>query len=287
MDPRLPLELEHKIFELAALSEPGTIQPLLRVARHIRFWIEPILYRTLWVDGYAHADRTYAVFAARESKPAGFLTDAIRHVFVDETSHFSRDEARTLLRLCEGIVNIVINGRFAEPGLLPILADMSNLGRLSVKLIDLFAGTSSIDFSHALFASLTHLHLWDTIVVEDAPIYARAAALPALTHLCLNTAVPWDLFDVFLTDCKPLQLLVNLWPSYRHDRAREIAKHVRDARFVVASMAFTLYRLDWAGGVDTDGGRDFWVVAEEFVAQKRRGEASGAFIAIPPPDFVI
>ncbi|KAJ7131272.1 hypothetical protein C8R44DRAFT_871785 [Mycena epipterygia] len=40
----LRLELERKIFELAALSRPKAIPTLMRVAWRVKLWVEPLLY---------------------------------------------------------------------------------------------------------------------------------------------------------------------------------------------------------------------------------------------------
>jgi hypothetical protein len=43
MDPRLPPELEHQIFEIAAHEFPEMIPIFLLVARRIQFWYLPQL----------------------------------------------------------------------------------------------------------------------------------------------------------------------------------------------------------------------------------------------------
>jgi hypothetical protein len=240
--------------------------------------IEPLLYRVLWVDGYAHADKTYAAFAAIHTKPEGFFNDAVRHMYLEETSHFSRKEALTLLQLCGNLVSFAVDGRFAEPRLLPILADMQ-LRRLSVDLSHLFGGSHAIDFSNSLFTCLTHLHISDVLFIDNIPKYSHLAVLPALTHLCLYAEVPWELFRELLTGCKLLELLLNLWPSYGTNTGRTQAEHTpfTDPRFVVASMAIVAYRVDWGAGVE--GRSDLWAAAETFVSQKRRGDIPGRYIS--------
>ncbi|KAJ7839783.1 hypothetical protein B0H13DRAFT_1911031 [Mycena leptocephala] len=68
MDPRLPPELEHQIFEIAAHEFPEMIPIFLRVARHIQFWIEPLLYQVILAAGI-NAASTNAVLAAMDSRP--------------------------------------------------------------------------------------------------------------------------------------------------------------------------------------------------------------------------
>ncbi|KAJ6571098.1 hypothetical protein B0H19DRAFT_1064214 [Mycena capillaripes] len=267
IDPRLPPGLERNIFELAGIGDLGMIQISLRVARRVRIWMEVFLHRVMFVDRYSHSKKTYALLGALHFKPAAFLSDAVRHLYLDLTSILSPAETRTLLRLCENITSLAVIGRCAEPGLLPILATM-HLRRLSIKLGGLFASPPAIDFTHPLFTSITHLYLMDRFI----PTHSQVTALPSLTHLCLNETVSWKVFRDLLLECKTLELLVNLWPSYLRAHAQQstIKLPFADPRFVVASMDFASYRWDWEAGAER--GADFWAAAEDFVTQKRRGE---------------
>ncbi|KAJ6480025.1 hypothetical protein C8R47DRAFT_604720 [Mycena vitilis] len=281
--PRLPPELERAIFEVAALAEPAMIQTFLRLARRVRIWIEPLLYRVIWVDSHPHADRTYAAFDSLDSKPAGFLKNAVRHMYMDETSHFSRAEARTLLRLCENLTDLTVLGRFAEPGLLPILATIQ-LQRLTVDLTDLFGGRDAIDFDHPLFTSITHLHIWDQCAAHEAEIYSQVVVLPALTHLCVNENKSPALFRAILNKPQPLKVVVDLWPSYREREATVMTKVISltDPRFVVASVAFTGHRAYWAAGAEGGRDLDIWTEAENRVAQRHTGQGFTALMLLPP-----
>ncbi|KAJ7629215.1 hypothetical protein DFH06DRAFT_1480526 [Mycena polygramma] len=281
--PRLPPELERAIFEVAALTEPAMIQTFLRLARRFRIWTEPLLYRVIWVDSHPHADKTYAAFDSLDAKPAGFFKNAVRHMYMDETSHFSRTEARTLLGLCENLTDLTVLGRFAEPGLLPILATIQ-LQRLTVDLADLFGGRDAIDFGHPLFTSITHLHIWDQCVAHEAEIYSRVVVLPALTHLCVNENKSLSLFRAILNESKLLQMVMDLWPSYREREAAMMAEvtSLKDPRFVVATMAFTGHRAYWAAGAEGGRDLDIWTESEDWASRRRAGEVFTAFMPLPP-----
>ncbi|KAK7062466.1 hypothetical protein R3P38DRAFT_3167467 [Favolaschia claudopus] len=54
-DPVFPVELEREIFEHTALMFPHSIPSLLRVARHVYIWIEPLLYRVIRVGEHPGA----------------------------------------------------------------------------------------------------------------------------------------------------------------------------------------------------------------------------------------
>jgi hypothetical protein len=97
--------------------------------------------------------------------------------------------------------------------------------------------------------------------------------MPALTHLCLNNNVPWDVIQTVLVECKKLDILANIWDSDFSDRARERAQDVcvDDVRFVVG--LYTDYLADWEAGAR--GRPNVWTKADDFVARKRRGEIEG------------
>jgi hypothetical protein len=206
------------------------------------------------------------------SKPADFFKAAVRHLFLDGSSEFSEEEAEILLRLCQNLVTFAATGVFSRPRQLPILAGM-HVRRLSGCLNKLFGSRDAVDFGHPLFLSITHLDVF--VDLADAAMYTRLAAIPALTHLCLNGVIAWDIFHGLLADCSTLKLLVNVWNHQSASPAEKFADATPfvDARFVVAT--FMDYWADWEAGAE--GRKDFWVAAEEFVARKRRGEIPGTF----------
>ncbi|KAJ7741701.1 hypothetical protein B0H16DRAFT_1564897 [Mycena metata] len=48
--PVLPPELERIIFEMAALLRPTNIPNLMRTAWRVKNWVEPLLYRTVFIQ---------------------------------------------------------------------------------------------------------------------------------------------------------------------------------------------------------------------------------------------
>ncbi|KAJ7679467.1 hypothetical protein DFH06DRAFT_1465537 [Mycena polygramma] len=252
--PRLPPELERQIFEFAALAHRKMIPTFLRVARRIQIWIEPLLYRVLWIDTHRDARATKtepeAVRAAMESKPAVFFSDSVRHLFLDNTADFSILEAKKLLQLCTNLVSFAVVGKLSQPSLLPILADM-RVERLSASLNDLFGSPHAVDLRHPLFLSPTHLDTFANFAGKH--LYIQLAALPALTHLCLNERIDWDIIRGILSECASLMFLVNLWPHYLDSRARTFAAEtpLKDTRFVVRIS--TSYWADWKAGAEGHG----------------------------------
>ncbi|KAJ6508997.1 hypothetical protein C8R45DRAFT_461994 [Mycena sanguinolenta] len=260
-----PIDLEREIFELAAILHPSVITTLLRVSRRVFVWIEPFLYRVICSSSHS------AILHLRTSKPPAFFHIAVRHLFLDgvSTHDWSVEDANDVLRLCTGVVNFAAIGRFSHPALLPLLANMQ-LQRISVCLEVLFGGYDSIDLGHSAFLSITHIDIFDTIVSGEMKICAHLPALPALTHLCLNNDVPWDVLRNLLRDCLRLELLVVLWHrSYGEDWLQD--SPIRDMRFV--TTVFGDYWQEWEQGAR--GLSDFWTMADDFVAQKRCGAIPG------------
>ncbi|KAJ7681644.1 hypothetical protein B0H17DRAFT_1205628 [Mycena rosella] len=276
-EPAFPVELEREIFETTALMHSSTIPTLLRVARRILLWIEPLLYRVICTS--TDGDIARALLKATKSKPPKFFHDAVRHIFLGYTSDWSVEEAVELLELCTGIVDCVALGALANPVMLPILANM-RLERLSVSLQELFGPTTSIDPTHPLFKSITHLDLLQDII--DGASTCAIPALPALTHLCLADEVSWDVVGSLLEECPRLEILVNLWDyegaPLAHAHAGEMP--FRDLRFVMG--LYKNWINAWVAGAK--GLPDFWSRADDFVACKRRGAIAADCYWLEQPD---
>lgn len=200
------------------------------------------------------------------SKPASFFQDAVRHIHIDVHSDWSPD----ILRVCTRTQNLA--SILVDPTLLPILLQM-DLRRLALSLKNLFSGWKHVDMTHPGFARLTHLDVFDDDIEEDLQIVPHVAALPALTHLCLNNGIPRDIMRAVLLACPRLQVLVSCWHYAKASAGRDLAHNppLADPRFVVG--IYRRYDLDWESGAK--GGPDFWSLADDFVARKRDGEVPG------------
>ncbi|KAJ7447466.1 hypothetical protein FB451DRAFT_1411881 [Mycena latifolia] len=269
---RTTIELEREIFETTALLYPSTIPTLLRVARRILVWVEPMLYRVVRVNATPpYSAMAQAVLRARKTKPRSFFNKAVRYLVLDFPAAWTLDEAREVLKLCTDLIGFAPIAYFANPTMLPILAEM-HVQRLSVCLRDLFGGYSfdgdkDIDFTHPVFTSITHLDVFDSV---GERICAHLPSLPALTHLCLSEVVPWDMVRRLLVECPGLEVLLDLFPAIRQDVGRAWAQSIpfHDIRFVVG--VYTDYVDEWEQCAQ--GLPKFWLLADDFVAQKRRGE---------------
>ncbi|KAJ6546766.1 hypothetical protein DFH09DRAFT_1039972 [Mycena vulgaris] len=262
--PTFPRELEREIFEITALVHPKMIATLLRVARRVLIWIEPFLYRVIRVEDSSMGD---AFLEATSSKPPSFFRDAVRHVLLDAMAPWPVDVAKDVLKICTGVVNIALCGKFSTPEILPVLAEMP-IQRLAAHLEQLF-GDSPIDPAYPAFTSITHLHIFDDY--PEAAVLDCIPALPALTHLCLSEEVAEDTVTRLLAECPRLDLLVIPWDISKMEWAESWAQDARieDVRCVV--MVYIDWVSNWEAGAH--GLPDFWSAAEAFVKKKRSGDS--------------
>ncbi|KAJ7446329.1 hypothetical protein FB451DRAFT_1291881 [Mycena latifolia] len=257
--PTFPLELEREIFEITALMHPSTIPLVLRVARRVLIWIEPLLYRVVHISALPpHPPMARAFLLATKTKPPTFF-HAVRRMLLED-GVWDLEETRVILKLCTRIVDLAAMRETVDPTLLPILTKMP-LRRLSVALYELFGGIGSIDFTHPMFTSITHLDAFD----DPRHIYARIPSLPSLTHLSLDTRVSSDVLKTLLENCPRLEILIVAFGAVAHDDVLEYARTtpISDVRFVVGL---------WPDYDAPDGLPNFWALADDFVARKRRGE---------------
>ncbi|KAJ7131442.1 hypothetical protein C8R44DRAFT_871934 [Mycena epipterygia] len=126
----------------------------------------------------------------------------------------------------------------------------------------------SVDLSHTIFTSVTHLDLFDVIDTTNLQWpWLNLALIPSLTHLSLlclkNSIVGTEL----LLKCKKLQVLIRMNNTrYYTDNPPSI----EDVRFVRMVLKDDEYAEDWILG--TKGGMDFWARADAFVTKRRRRE---------------
>ncbi|KAJ7255977.1 hypothetical protein C8J57DRAFT_1186198 [Mycena rebaudengoi] len=261
--PAFPPELEREIFEIAAIDIPQSMPQLVRVARRVCVWIEPLLYRTLIVTA-PWSDALRLAIEIHPAKSAKYLRDFLAWEYYSD-----KEWPLRILSLCSGIRNLTLF--YANSAMVTAL-EIMELRRLSVVLLDLIGG-SSVDPARPLFRTLTHLDLWDADIefLTEMPF----AQFPALTHLSVNhlDAEYSPFLSSTLRHCTRLCVLVNMQMS-PFDPDNEAHHSVDDPRFVLMWLSNDEYAEDWKVGVE--GGKDFWVHAELFVAKWIRGEIQPA-----------
>ncbi|KAJ6600253.1 hypothetical protein DFH09DRAFT_1127898 [Mycena vulgaris] len=278
--PILPPELQREILEFAALSSTKSIPKLLLVGHQVKTWLEPLLYRVVVFRDSLSGHVCFSVdqfLAGMRSKPRTFAHQHVHHLFVSYgIVALLHKELETLLSICTGVHNLVLinDDTHPRPWLAPRLSAML-LQRLCINLANLFA-PAPIDFSHPLFAQITHLDLLDD--AHGAWVdYAGLAGLPRLTHLSFDlslatrthTMLATSIVQGVVVHCPALCVLVLLWSAalreaIQHDpeAVGEIVALAQDGRVVMTLLPLT-YAQDWQSGAR--GGEDYWTRAEGLV----------------------
>ncbi|KAJ7053554.1 hypothetical protein C8F01DRAFT_1375122 [Mycena amicta] len=282
-EPRLPRELEREILYTAALLHPLTIPTFLRVARRVLIWVEPLLYRVLTIGGPSGV----AQLNAASSKPPAFLTRAVRCLVLDGGCDYKA--ASSTLSLCNGITALAVAGRDSRHQLLPIIAaGAMPLQRMAGYLSDIMHITDASRpeeiAAHPVFHCLTHLDFFETVSDTTPAMMGLLLCLPRLTHLVfyyrqrLDQICEW--VEPVLKNCRTLHILVMLYydrsdptddSAAQRDAMGEVPESLRDPRLVLCSYASHLW---YEGALD---GPNYWTLAEDFVARKRRREVDDVY----------
>ncbi|KAF8201877.1 hypothetical protein K438DRAFT_1965329 [Mycena galopus ATCC 62051] len=271
-EPRLPVELERHIFEIAAHLHSKSIPKLLLVAQRVKIWVTPILYRVVVVYSYllpGHLSFDFPHFiSAIQSQP---ISEHIRNLFIshDVRAPPSPEDLVHALASCSAVQNLALLYS-AEPDHLPLLSAMP-LCRLCISLKDVFPRTD-IDFFHSIFSHLTHLELRDHLEGATWAQWKGLALIPNLTHLACWMERSIAILEGALAACPRLQVLVYLYWGGA-GIGLELLAH--DIRFLCILAPNSV--ADWQIGAS--GGDDFWVRAETFIAQRNSGEVDrGTFV---------
>ncbi|KAJ7121088.1 hypothetical protein C8R44DRAFT_171817 [Mycena epipterygia] len=286
--PFLPPELERDIFEIVAMERTKSIPPLLRVAQRVKLWIEPLLYRVLIVrdkgERYPGQEAsnldhvqliTPDVLATAIAGRHAFFRTHVRHLFIDCRAYMSdQDSLIIILAACAGAVDVMLlNILVTGPRSLLYGVSRMPLQQLQANLGSLFSidGTTpgAVDFSHPMFRNLTHLAVYDDILVGDGPDSWRAGlpTLPCLTHLSFSHDSPLPLFAELLDSCVSLRMLVILLDRYA-ERQESFESLSGLQRLVIMDDHKTHgWMNDWHQGAR--GLKDYWRRAEEDIGQRQ------------------
>ncbi|KAJ7059499.1 hypothetical protein C8F01DRAFT_1370420 [Mycena amicta] len=183
-DPHFPPELEREIFETAAEMHWKDVPDLRLVARRVHEWLEPFLYRNIYLGDSKESDilMQEAFLNLVAAKSPEFLARAVRRVTMQFDAIPLESELLKIyygLRLCTGITGLAFGGN-----------DDAFIG----KMVPLLA----------------HMRL-QRLPEEDSELIQLLVTLPALTHLSLNSAAPhWPFVKDLLDRCRRLEILVFL-----------------------------------------------------------------------------
>ncbi|KAK7017680.1 hypothetical protein R3P38DRAFT_2984754 [Favolaschia claudopus] len=187
----LPPDLEREIFEICALTHPRSISKLLRVARRVKEWAEPFLYRTIIVPlEFTFKSDHFPIFTwnalqrAMDTKPPSFSAAALRNLMIIQVYNEIFNSSPLaggigqLLALCTGVERLEL--RYSPVNSTRLVHTQLQPTRLYVELEEtLFRNFPP---SHSFFSQLTHFQIgsWPVRNVERV---RNLALLPRLTHI--------------------------------------------------------------------------------------------------------
>lgn len=175
-----------------------------------------------------------------------------------------------ILAACTGVTSLVV--AFGITPYLSALNSLESLSALSTSVRPLLEYHPK-DFPQPMFRNLTHLQIQDSLS-EPEMIHALCTGLtliPRLTHLAFNSSRWIDTLHLWLRKAS-LQRLVCIVLLCSPDGERK--NHwppSDDPRFVC--IGEENYWVDWQRGALT--GKNYWTLAEAFIAAKRAGEIRG------------
>ncbi|KAJ7027172.1 hypothetical protein C8F04DRAFT_94227 [Mycena alexandri] len=281
MGPQLPFDLERTIFELAASSFLGSIPILLLVAWRVNKWVEPILYRLLIVDSSTSRLSDYPIFSheviSRKIDNLEFLRASVRHLFIE--GRFIPLEIEHIASACSRVTTLAYVPSKAFPDL---LRDKQRLQRLTINVTAFLGCFPPESTRDPMLHTLTHLELLDTYWGQDEEppdLSTHLALIPNLTHLALNgTQYSVSLNNMLRADSR-LRCIVLF--ADEGDSAHPLSDDDR----VVYVEQHTNYRLDWIRGIDEC--KDYWALADTFIAARRRGQVDRSQLRITDVDLGI
>ncbi|KAJ7699102.1 hypothetical protein B0H16DRAFT_786499 [Mycena metata] len=293
-----PPDLERLIFEVTALSRPVWIPTLMLVAWRVKNWVEPLLYRIVFIRPQIRTLGPYGfpplttelLLRTIANKGPQFLSNAVQNINFD-TFVLEITDLAIILDACTGLRNLVLN---IAPG--PCLLAIGSLNHLCRLEIVANAILLIEDDVRPVFPCLTHLELMSSVDdetgVSDLELpktYAALRRLPQLTHLALGM-LPTQLVveTIQQVDAQtPLRLESIV---FLVERSLANAPFPEDDPRFVCVIYDIAYRLDWLRGADT--GDDYWKAADCFIAAKRAGAIDrtqcevvlSAYDYVPPPE---
>ncbi|KAK7051870.1 hypothetical protein R3P38DRAFT_2684516 [Favolaschia claudopus] len=270
IDPFLPIELERIIFQLCAQSLPVFTPQLMLVARRVKEWVEPFLYRVICIglDSAApgfplFTPDTFTCMMTRKSPK--FLRSAVRHFMVEDGSEYP---VRELLNICTEIEDLWLP--LQDGSYVPIIQVLP-LRRLGID----FRQFLRLPLTCRALSGLTHLAFTDSLTETPGEYDAACAAflaLPKLTHLSFDGGIHSQFIreriGQILESLPSLHVVVAFaYHIFDFTGNRRIA--TTDPRFV--AFLRPDFSLDWHAGAR--GGADYWTDAENSVAKRRAGES--------------
>ncbi|KAF9050564.1 hypothetical protein BJ165DRAFT_1592499 [Panaeolus papilionaceus] len=262
VEPKLPQDLERRIFELSYYNEGSPDNKrLLLIAKRTRHWLRPLLYRIIYQCFIAGTKEPFPNFQDRPSfVKLHEICSHVKSLAIDNTCH-TIVQSGALIEQCHNLENLACWGENSIDLLSSSIQKLPNMRRLSGIFRD-FTRDGQIA---PVFSTVTHLEI--LYIIADWPPNILTS-FPQLTHLVLNLNVylnkyPASNLIALQSSCPQLRVFVvpfiqDLPPDY-------LELYANDQR-----VLFTRYGIlakDWLSSARGD--RDIWWLAETVVIARK------------------
>ncbi|KAF8650733.1 hypothetical protein AX16_005106 [Volvariella volvacea WC 439] len=301
--PRLPPELEHVIFRMAALGRRCRLPVLMRVARRVRHWLEPLLFEIVVLpdsDSACYFDNgTTKLYCDLRRYPSGPQKLHVKSLMVEDLRGEFGPSWAEFVPKCYNLQNVAL-WYHHTPRNANVLADLTmivrspsrtvcgGLRRLSAMLAHLFPG-GEVDFNHEVLRDLTHLQVLDHLGTNCLKEWREGnnfGCLRKLRYLYFEAYFPVETVKRCLESCEALELVAvhEAWGMYmgppeagpkngipemrRKVRPDGTVEEVREDRVVMLRMLPAgMWITDWIK--DAAGEDCMWTEAERAIEMYR------------------
>ncbi|KAJ7834225.1 hypothetical protein B0H14DRAFT_1158658, partial [Mycena olivaceomarginata] len=248
-------------FEICSLSRPVSTPTLMLVAKRVKQWVEPLLYRVIAL-GYSGPIPPFFTDDIMSSlvrlKPPTFFHNAVHHLLLFGVSEVQQD----ILALCSGVQDLCLFGTFHA--LIPVIQSLA-LRRLQAHCVSMPPPTLRMSLQ------LTHLYLCGHPKDPGATCTALAT-LPSLTHFAVDNLALVSHKILGLSPSIRVMVFFDHSSSVHTDEVLD-SQVTHDVRFV--AMPTRNFVDDWYAAIER--GVDYWSDAESFVAKRRSGEIDSVY----------
>ncbi|KAK6988678.1 hypothetical protein R3P38DRAFT_276267 [Favolaschia claudopus] len=292
--PKLPIDLERVVFELAAHNARGEIPRYMRVAWRVKQWLEPVLYQFLFVAVYnpntlpdgpvgeLRRIRIEAMLSLISTKPPSFLRSIKRLILNVAIEQHAKIFDLLVLSACSHVTDLYLMSgrRQLSPAYLPRLCELRHLRRLTVAAGLLFY-PNPVDYGSPLFRNITHLELLQNYKPIIFRIGQDLAQAPSLTHIAFASTADVPVLHAAVRVIERLKCI--LFRADGSTRLAAIQPLSPDDRLVCMAYHYSLVLPWYYGAVN---GEDDWAVADKFIAAKRDGKIDASHYLISDKDRI-
>ncbi|KAJ6592538.1 hypothetical protein B0H19DRAFT_1245403 [Mycena capillaripes] len=194
---------------MSAWSRPLSIPMLMLVAWRVKLWLEPVLYETIILGSdVLHTMEGHPVLSGDTlllllEQRSLFFRDNVRSMLIWWVRNF--DNEKNILSRYRSVENLWLSQSDTSPDLISVV-EVLPLKHLHCSLEILLGSPENIDFTHCLFAGITHLELFDNLINPE--LYCDLSTLPHLSHPSSSESNVISIVFKLLKTCPSLRVLI-------------------------------------------------------------------------------